>query len=280
VGDGEAEFEAERVHDGEGHVVVADEDGVGAVGAAEHVAREGGGGFAVVHAVGLGHGCEAVVGQRLAEAAGAVAPGGGALPARDVGDAAVAAGHEEVRDGAAAGHVVGGDLGEARVVLPAVEHDDGDARGLAEVGQLVRHGDRGRDDAVHAVVEQFLHDGGHAFGRVLGHEDEDVVALLLQRAGEAFEGDGVELVVEVGHDEADDAAFPGDHRAGERVGAVAELRRRLQHLGLGRGEAEAPGVKTRETADCETPARRATSVEVILVISRPSIRRRPEAPCR
>ena len=41
-----------------------------------------------------------------------------------------------------------------------------------------------------------------------GHEDEDVIALLLQRDRQPLDDLGVEVVFEIGDHEADDAARP------------------------------------------------------------------------
>ena len=121
------------------------------------------------------------------------------------------------------------------------------------------------DDAVDLVVEDLLEDALDVPDGRRGHEDQDMVALLLERDRQALDHLRVEVVLEVGDDEADDPAASGDQGAGQHVGPVAELRpppgapsRRCSC------ETEAPGVKTRETADWLTPARLATSRDVIL----------------
>ena len=98
VGHAQPKLEAQHVHHREGHVVVADEDGVGRVGAVEHpprrvlrqrVARS-------CRRRGRRARCPARV-EALAEALLAVALGRGALEAGDVGDALVAERHEHAR---------------------------------------------------------------------------------------------------------------------------------------------------------------------------------------
>ena len=147
-------------------------------------------------------------------------------------------------------------------------------KACALLGEDRGHRDRGEDDAVDLVVEDLLHHALDVADGRRGHEDEDVVALFLQRDRQALDHLGVEVVLEVGDDEADDPAASGDQRARQHVRPVAELGAARRTFSMVRFEAEAPGVKTRLTADWLTPARFATSSDVTfsfaIIVRRPA----------
>ena len=76
--------------------------------------------------------------------------------------------------------------------------------------------------------------------------------------------------------------FPPYQRADHVVQRALDADRRWATVAVVDADAEAPGVNTRETADWETPAARATSCEVTLGlgISRPSNLRQSSWQCR
>jgi hypothetical protein len=186
------------------------------------------------------------------EAKGAVAAGGGVLPAGEVGDAAMPAGDEMLCDSACAAAVVGHDGGKIGVVLVAVEEHDRDARGLAPAGEAGRDRRRPHEYAVDLIVDQGVE---HVVDRLAvrrGEEDQDVVAARPERLREDLEHERVELVVEMGHDQPDQPAASDDERAGERIRAIAENRGGLQNLGAGLGgdgRAGREGAADRRLAD-------------------------------
>ncbi len=141
--------------------------------------------------------------------------------------------------------VVGGHGTQADIVLFAVEQHDRDAVIDAAFRKIRRHRHRGENDAVNLVVENLGHHVLHVADRRRGHEDQHVVALFLQRHREFLDRLRIELVLQVGDDQPDDATLAGDHRPRERVGAVAQLFRRFQDLFARRpGRARARGENT------------------------------------
>ena len=132
--------------------------------------------------------------------------------------------------------IVRGHLGQPVIILAPVEHHDRNARLGAASGQVVGHGDRRGDDTINLIVKEFGHDLWHPLGRVFGHENQNVIAARLQGLAEEFKGHRIELVLQIGDDEAYDPGAAGDHGAGQGIRAVTQLFRCCPHLvdrGLG-----------------------------------------------
>ena len=168
--------------------------------------------------------------EAFAEAELPVALGRGALEPGDVGDPLVAERHEQIGQRPAARAVVGRHAAEARIVLIAVEEHDRNAEGLALLGEHRGHRHRGQHDAVDLIVEDLLEDALDVSDGRRGHEDQDVVALLLQRDRQALHHLGIEVVLEIGDHEADDPAAPGDQRPGQNIRAIAQFGGRAADL--------------------------------------------------
>ena len=86
---------------------------------------------------------------------------------------------------------------------------------------------------------------------------------VLQTLAETVQDVDVERVAEIAEDQRNDVGALGGEAAGDRVGNVVELVRRIEHaLCASLQLMLVPGLKARDTDACETPARAATSNEV------------------
>ena len=97
-----------------------------------------------------------------------------------MGDAFVPASGEEFGDFASALNVGRGDRGMPRPVLAAVEHDDRNACGGAVLREVRGHANRGSDNPVDLVVDEFLYHFLGGLSVVACGEDQDVIALFLK----------------------------------------------------------------------------------------------------
>ena len=86
---------------------------------------------------------------------------------------------QEFRQCTTASRIIGGHGGEARIILAAVEQDDGYALLGAALRQGGGHRHRRHDDAVHPVIEDFRQDAFDVGAGLCGDEDQDVVSLRL-----------------------------------------------------------------------------------------------------
>ena len=112
----------------------------------------------------------------------------------------------------------------------------------AKLAKRRRQFDRGGDDAVDLIFQKLGNRLVDAFGGVRHHEDQRVIALLLQFEAELFKRQRIERVVEIAEQQGDHLGLLRDQRAGQRVRAIAEFACRphdarsclLGHAGLGR----------------------------------------------
>lgn len=111
------------------------------------------------------------------------------------------AGGEEAGNETPAARVLAGDGGDTGGGRGAVEEENRDAGCLALLREVRGQGRRGEDDAVDPVADDLVEKrvGGVAG---VGGEQEDVVAALLQPRRHHLQHVEVEVVLEVGVDEA------------------------------------------------------------------------------
>ena len=189
------------------------------------------------------------------------------MAAPEIGDAAAAGGDQQLGGLAGAVAVVAEDAVDAGVLDDPAHQDDRHAEAGAALGDFLRGGAGGDDDGVGLIVErahQSLVDRVIALDRA----DQQPPVAPGQGFGEGVEEQGIEDVAGAAHDQGDQIGAVADQAAGQGVGPVAEpFSAAAMTLARVSAEALAPSVKTRETAEAETPAARATSLMVTLLMT-------------
>ena len=167
--------------------------------------------------------------QTLDEAANAVLAGRSLGVACDHRKAPGACRQEGVGDQAAASRIVAANAGSVAAGDVAVEQHDRDAAVVTQADHARRQLGRRQDDPVDLIFQD-VQDRLVAFGARLDREDQQLTPLILHALAECMQHVDIEGIGEIAQDQRHDVGALGGEAAGDRVGHVVELARRLQHL--------------------------------------------------